>query len=64
MKLKDYRDNPKQYEEIKRMCAQRNISVTDETDINDILLQSKTTSAKIRAVGFALDARRRNQGRL
>lgn len=64
MKLKDYRDNPKQYEEIKRMCGQRNISVTDESDINDILQQSKTTSAKVRAIGFALDKRRRNKGTL
>lgn len=64
MKLKDYRDNPKQYDEIKRMCAQRNIPVTDETDINDILQESKSPSAKIRAAGFALDARRRNRGKI
>ncbi len=64
MKLGDYKDNTKQYEELKRICAQRNIAVTDETDITEILQQSKTPNARIRAIGFALDARRRNQGRV
>jgi len=44
MKLKDFKDEPKKYEEIKALCKDMNIKVTDQSDVSDVL-------ARVNAIG-------------
>ena len=55
MKLKDFKDSPERYQDIKRMCSERGIQVDDDTDINEILEKNKGYEAKLRKIGFSLD---------
>lgn len=54
MKLKDFKSDPKKYDQIKLICAQRRIPVTDEMDVNDILAANNTLEARSRRIGFAI----------
>ena len=49
LKLKDYKSDPEKYKEIKNLCANLNVQVTDETDMAEILDKTNTINAIVAA---------------
>lgn len=47
VKLRDFKDNPERYQEMKNLCAKKGIEVNDETDINDILEQKNSIDSAV-----------------
>ena len=58
MKLKDYKKNPEQYEEIKNICAERGIIANDETEMSEILRQNSSIESAARRAANKLERSR------
>jgi len=50
MKLKDFKNNPAQYQEMVNLMKIKGIAADDEADINDILAESKNFSDAAQAM--------------
>ncbi|KXS40532.1 MAG: hypothetical protein AWU54_1946 [Candidatus Frackibacter sp. T328-2] len=66
MKLKDFNNDPKKYEEIKAKCRSLNIEPDDEMEVSEILaaMNSKSARLKMKAQNLAkaADKKRRQKG--
>lgn len=52
-------NNPKDYEELKRICGQRGIKVDDSTPISEILEKNKSVEANFKRICAEMDNQRR-----
>jgi len=66
LKIKDYKNDPEKYEEIKAKCRALNIEPDDEMEVNQILAakNSKAERLKLKAQNLATtaDKKRRQKG--
>jgi hypothetical protein len=66
MKLKDFKNDPEKYEEIKAKCRSLNIDPDDEMEVSKILaaMNSKSARLKLKAQNLAktADKKRKQKG--
>lgn len=53
MKLKDFKDRPRQYEDIIESCRQKGIPVNDESDVSDLIGQMNSFNGFVSMIAGA-----------